>query len=212
MQTSSLGGSPPGGHLIQQWQPPVRRSENMSSYCASDQSHTHYSSAVNAETHPRRYPVGRGWRPPPAACVSAKPAMRPVSINRVSINRTVTPALRRLCSNLGVEGFHWRLPSQANLKVLKPPLQRCSAPPAGVDSQIVTSVPSERVMTWRAVLEDRKEARGWTKGSFPVHLDLHLPQLGKLCPVTTFDPTSYWTKAGTAPVLFNGRLWSFDWC
>lgn len=74
-------------------------------------------------------------------------------------------------------------------------------PPAGVDSQILTG--QVTVMTWRSALEDRKGARGWTKGSFPVHLDLHLPQLGKICPVTTFDPTSYWTKAGPEPVLFN---------
>lgn len=151
-------------------------------------------------------PCGPRSAPPLPACVSAKPAMLPVSINRVSINRTVTPALRCLCSNLEVEeGFH--LHWLRHVKALKPPLLR---PPPHTHTgwrRLAdchrTSVPSERVMTRWAALEDRKEARGWTKGSFPVRLDLHLPQLGKLCPVTTFDPTSYWTKPGTGPVLFN---------
>lgn len=61
-------------------------------------------------------------------------------------------------------------------------------------------------MTWQAAAEDRKEAGGWrrTKGSFPEHLDLHLRQLtGKLCLVTTFDPSSYWSKAGSGPIRFN---------
>lgn len=54
--------------------------------------------------------------------------------------------------------------------------------------------------------QDRKEAGGRrrTKGSFPEHLDLHLRQLpGKLCPETTFDPSSYWIKAGNGPIRFN---------
>lgn len=139
----------------------------------------------------------------------AKLAMIPVSINRAQWDRTVTPALWCLCSNLEVEeGFHlhWRFPSQANLKALKPPSATSPPPPAGANLWIVAGkvsaarrrhlLPSERVMTWQTVLEDKKQARGrgWTKGSFPVHLDLHLQQLGKLCLVMTFDPSSYWTK------------------
>lgn len=61
MQTFNLGGSPRGGGGSNPAVPAVCvcRSENKISYRASSQSHTHYSSAVNAEAWRRRRPVGR---------------------------------------------------------------------------------------------------------------------------------------------------------